>query len=56
MLDGGHLALDKYLEENKEDIRREINTAFKKKVQVYLKFLKNTDLISVEADSTKDSY
>ena len=30
MLDGGHLMLDKYLEDNKDDIRPEIYTAFQK--------------------------
>ena len=35
MLDGGHLMLDKYLEENKSDIRPDLYKAFKQKVQAY---------------------
>jgi len=56
MLDGGHLLLDKYLEDNKEDIRPAIYTAFKQRIHDYQKALENTSLISVESDSTPDSY
>ena len=56
MLDGGHLLLDKYLEDNKEDIRPAIYTAFKQRIHDYQKSLKNTSLISVEPDSTPESY
>ena len=48
MLDGGHLILDKYLEENKSDIRPDLYKAVKQKIQVYQKQLKDTQVISVE--------
>ena len=40
MLDGGHLMLDKYLEDNKDDIRPELHTAFKKKYELIRNRLK----------------
>ena len=48
--------LDKYLEENKSDIRPDLYKAFKQKVQAYQRRLKNTQIISIDEHSTNEGY
>ena len=56
MLDGGHLMLDKYLEEHKSHRRPDLYKAFKQKVQAYQMKLKDTRVISVDEHSTNEGY